>query len=215
MSAVLILLVLFQGDAGTAVVMAVIAAGMLWVVGAPLRVLMALASAGVAGVVAIFLTSPVRMRRLTAFLDPTLDLTGANHQANAGMFAIASGGWWGVGLGASRQKWGSLPEAHTDFIFAVLGEEFGLFGSLVVLYDRHLGLCRHPDRVTCRRFVRSFCRWWYHYLVHGAGADQSRSCTADASDRWGAAAAGLLRGLRVGGQFAGRRGPARLRAPGT
>jgi cell division protein FtsW len=49
------------------------------------------------------------------------------------MFAIASGGWWGVGLGASRQKWGSLPEAHTDFIFAVLGEEFGLFGSLVVL----------------------------------------------------------------------------------
>ena len=54
-------------------------AGMLWVVGTPLRVLMALASAGVAGVVAIFLTSPVRMRRLTAFLDPTLDLTGANH----------------------------------------------------------------------------------------------------------------------------------------
>ena len=132
-SAVLILLVLFQGDAGTAVVMAVIAVGMLWVVGAPLRVLMALASAGVAGVIAIFVTSPVRMRRLAAFLDPTLDLTGANHQANAGMFAIASGGWWGVGLGASRQKWGSLPEAHTDFIFAVLGEEFGLFGSLVVL----------------------------------------------------------------------------------
>jgi cell division protein FtsW len=132
-SAVLILLVLFQGDAGTAVVIAVIAAGMLWVVGAPLRVLTALASAGVAGVVAIFLTSPVRMRRLTAFLDPSLDLNGANHQASAGMFAIASGGWWGVGLGASRQKWGSLPEAHTDFIFAVLGEEFGLFGSLVVL----------------------------------------------------------------------------------
>jgi cell division protein FtsW len=73
------------------------------------------------------------MRRLAAYLDPTADLNGANDQANAGMFAIASGGWWGVGLGASRQKWGSLPEAHTDFIFAVLGEEFGLFGSLVVL----------------------------------------------------------------------------------
>ena len=83
--------------------------------------------------IAIFVTSPVRMRRLAAFLDPTVDLNGANDQANAGMFAIASGGWWGVGLGASRQKWGSLPEAHTDFIFAVLGEEFGLFGSLVVL----------------------------------------------------------------------------------
>jgi cell division protein FtsW len=132
-SAVLILLVLFQGDAGTAVVMAVIVAGMLWVVGAPLRVLVALSSAGAAGVITIFVTSSVRMRRLAAFLDPTLDLNGANDQANAGMFAIASGGWWGVGLGASRQKWGSLPEAHTDFIFAVLGEEFGLFGSLVVL----------------------------------------------------------------------------------
>jgi cell division protein FtsW len=132
-SGILVLLVLFQGDAGTAVVMAVIAAGLLWIVGAPLRVLMGLASAGLAGMIAIFITSSVRMRRLAAFLDPTLDANGANHQANAGMFAIASGGWWGVGLGASRQKWGSLPEAHTDFIFAVLGEEFGLCGSLVVL----------------------------------------------------------------------------------
>ena len=129
----LILLVLFQGDAGTAVVMAAVVAGILWIVGAPMRVLGALAGAGIAGVIAIFVSSPVRMRRLAAFLDPTADLGGANDQANAGMFAIASGGWWGVGLGASRQKWGSLPEAHTDFIFAVLGEEFGLFGSLVVL----------------------------------------------------------------------------------
>ncbi len=132
-SGLLILLVLFQRDAGTAVVMAAIVAGTLWIVGAPLRVLGALAAAGTAGVIAIFVSSPVRMRRLAAFLDPTADLNGANDQANAGMFAIASGGWWGVGLGGSRQKWGSLPAAHTDFIFAVLGEEFGLFGSLVVL----------------------------------------------------------------------------------
>ncbi len=129
----LILLVLFQGDAGTAVVMAAIAVGMLWVVGAPGRVLTGLGLAGVAGVVAIFVSSPVRMRRLAAFLDPSANLNGANDQANAGMFAIASGGWWGFGPGGSRQKWGSLPEAHTDFIFAVLGEELGLFGSLVVL----------------------------------------------------------------------------------
>ena len=132
-SGILVLLVMFQGDAGTAVVMAVIAAGILWIVGAPLRILLGLAAAGVAGIITIFVTSSVRMQRLAAFLDPTLDANGVNHQANAGMFAIASGGWWGVGLGASRQKWGSLPEAHTDFIFAVLGEEFGLFGSLVVL----------------------------------------------------------------------------------
>jgi cell division protein FtsW len=132
-SGLLILLVVFQGDAGTAVVMAGIVAGVLWIVGAPLRVLAALTGLGALGVVALFVSSSNRMRRLAAFLDPTADLNGANDQAQAGMYAIASGGWWGVGLGASRQKWGSLPEAHTDFIFAVLGEEFGLFGSLVVL----------------------------------------------------------------------------------
>jgi cell division protein FtsW len=130
---ILILLVVFQGDAGTAVVMAAIAAGVLWIVGAPLRVLATLSAVGLAGVIALFVSSPVRMRRLTAFLDPSAHLNGANDQANAGMYAIAAGGWWGVGLGASRQKWGGLPEAHTDFIFAVMGEELGLFGSLIVL----------------------------------------------------------------------------------
>jgi cell division protein FtsW len=132
-SALLILLVVFQGDAGTAVVMAGIAAGILWIVGAPLPVLAGLAAAGSAGVAAIFVTSPVRMRRLAAFLDPSLTIGGINDQASSGIWAIASGGWWGVGLGASRQKWGGLPAAHTDFIFAVLGEEFGLLGSLMVL----------------------------------------------------------------------------------
>jgi cell division protein FtsW len=129
----LVLLVVFQGDAGTAVVMAGIVAGVLWIVGAPMRIFGSFTLLGVAGIVALFVTSPNRMRRLAAFLDPSADLNGANDQANAGMYAIAAGGWWGVGLGASRQKWGSLPEAHTDFIFAVIGEEFGLFGSLIVL----------------------------------------------------------------------------------
>jgi cell division protein FtsW len=132
-SGLLILLVVFQGDAGTAVVMAGIVLGMLWIVGAPMQVLAGLGAAGLAGVAAMFVSSPVRMKRLAAFLDPTINANGINDQANAGMYAIASGGWWGVGLGASRQKWGSLPEAHTDFIFAVLGEEFGLLGSLMVL----------------------------------------------------------------------------------
>ncbi|HET9873843.1 MAG TPA: putative lipid II flippase FtsW [Propionibacteriaceae bacterium] len=129
----LVLLVVFQGDAGTAVVMAGIVAGVLWIVGAPMRVFASFTALGIAGIVGLFVTSPNRMRRLAAFLDPSADLNGANDQANAGMYAIVAGGWWGVGLGASRQKWGSLPEAHTDFIFAVIGEEFGLFGSLIVL----------------------------------------------------------------------------------
>jgi cell division protein FtsW len=129
----LILLVVFQGDAGTAVVLVAIAVGVLWIVGAPMRVLAGLGVTALAGVVALFVTSPVRMRRLAAFIDPTAQLNGANDQANAGMYAIASGGWWGVGLGASRQKWGSLPEAHTDFIFAVIGERYGFMGAALVL----------------------------------------------------------------------------------
>lgn len=129
----LVLLVVFQHDAGTAVVMAAIVAGMLWIVGAPLRVFGVVLGAGALGVAALFVSSPNRMRRLGAYLNPNADPYGANDQANASMFAVATGAWWGLGLGASRQKWGTLPEAHTDFIFAVIGEEFGLFGSLVVL----------------------------------------------------------------------------------
>ena len=132
-SLVLILLVVFQGDAGTAVVMGSIMVGVLFIVGAPLRVLGTLGALAGAGVVALFITSRERMRRLAAFLDPTADLNGANDQANAAMMAIASGGWWGQDLGGSRQKWGGLPVAHSDYIFAVIGEELGLFGSLIVL----------------------------------------------------------------------------------
>ncbi|GAB3761904.1 putative lipid II flippase FtsW [Microlunatus parietis] len=130
---ILVLLVVFQRDAGTAVVLASIMVGVLWVVGAPLRIFVSIAVAGVAGVVGLFLTSSNRMTRLAAFLDPSADLGGANDQTAAGLLAVAMGGWWGSGIGGSKQKWGGLPEAHTDFIFAVIGEELGLFGSLIVL----------------------------------------------------------------------------------
>jgi cell division protein FtsW len=105
----------------------------LWIVGAPMRIFASIGIVGLLGVVFLFVTSPNRMTRLFAFLNPTADQSGANLQSTVAMQGIASGGWWGVGLGASRQKWGSLPEAHTDFIFAVIGEELGLFGSLAVL----------------------------------------------------------------------------------
>jgi cell division protein FtsW len=129
----IIMLIVFQGDAGTAAVVIGIVGAVLWMVGAPLRVFAGLTAAGIAGIAVLVLTSPTRISRFQAFLNPTASLDGINHQATIGMYAIASGGWWGVGLGASRQKWGSLPEAHSDFIFAVIGEELGLFGSLMVL----------------------------------------------------------------------------------
>ena len=153
----MILLVVFQGDAGTAVVMAGIVACILWIVGAPMRIFVGLGALGVAGVVGLFATSANRMVRLFAFLNPGSDTSGANLQSTVAMHAIASGGWWGVGLGASRQKWGSLPEAHTDFIFAVIGEELGLFGSLMVLF-LFLVLGYAGIRIALRS-TDNFCRY--------------------------------------------------------
>ncbi|MEI2712790.1 MAG: putative lipid II flippase FtsW [Nocardioides sp.] len=128
-----IALVLVGRDLGTALVLFAIMLGMLWVVGAPPR-LFAL-SLSVIGVLAIALAavSPTRMARIANFSDPFRDYHGTGWQPAHGLYALASGGWFGEGLGASRQKWGDLPEAHTDFIFAVLGEELGLVGTLLVV----------------------------------------------------------------------------------
>lgn len=132
-SLLLVLLVVFQGDMGTAMIMIAILAGILWAVGTPIRLLLAAGLAAAVGTAVMAAASPSRVRRMLAFLNPEHDVNGVNMQATIGVFALATGGWWGVGLGASRQKWGALPEAHTDYIFAVIGEELGLFGALVVL----------------------------------------------------------------------------------
>lgn len=129
----IILLIVFQGDAGTAAVVIGTVGAVLWMVGAPMRIFALLIAIGAAGLITLVLTSPTRISRFTAFLNPSKNLDGVNLQATVATNAIASGGWWGLGLGASRQKWGALPEAHSDFIFAVIGEELGLFGSLTVL----------------------------------------------------------------------------------
>jgi cell division protein FtsW len=130
---VVIGLVVLQGDLGTALVLFAIVLGMLWVVGAPGR-LFTFSLVSVA-VLALYLatTSAERLQRLTNFADPFKDYQGAGWQPAHGLFAMSSGGIFGKGIGASQQKWGSLPEAHTDFIFAVLGEELGLLGTLLVL----------------------------------------------------------------------------------
>ncbi len=131
---VVVTLVLWQRDLGTALVLLAIMLAMLWAVGAPGR-LFALA-ASIAGVGALYLatTDSERRQRLLSFTDPFKDFHDAGWQPAHGLYALSSGGWFGEGLGASRQKWGDLPEAHTDFIFAVLGEELGLVGTgLVVL----------------------------------------------------------------------------------
>ncbi len=130
---IITLLVIKGGDLGTALVLFAIVLGMLWVVGAPGKLF-----AGALAVVAVFAlylagTSAERLDRLTNFVDPFKNYEGAGWQAAHGLFAMSSGKWFGKGIAASQQKWGSLPEAHTDFIFAVLGEELGLAGTLLVL----------------------------------------------------------------------------------
>jgi cell division protein FtsW len=76
---------------------------------------------------------PYRLERLASFADPFKDSQDTGWQAVQGLYALASGGWWGVGLGASREKWSYLPNAHTDFILAIIGEELGLVGTLLVV----------------------------------------------------------------------------------
>ena len=128
-----ILLVLWQDDLGTALVLFAIVLGMLWVVGAPIR-LFAGAFAFVSVLVGyLAVTNSERLARLTTFSDPFKDFQGTGWQPAHGILAMSSGGVLGKGISASVQKWGSLPEAHTDFIFAVLGEELGLVGTLLVL----------------------------------------------------------------------------------
>ncbi len=132
-SLVIVGLVLFGGDLGTALVLMAIVLGMLWVVGAPARLFAG--SLVTVAVVALYIasTSQERLERLTNFADPFKDYQGAGWQSAHGLFAFSSGGLFGKGISASQQKWGSLPEAHTDFILAVLGEELGLVGTLLVL----------------------------------------------------------------------------------
>ena len=132
-SAVLIGLVVLNRDLGTGMVMGAIVMAMLWHVGASWRMLASIAGTVVAVVVLLIATSINRMDRILGFFNSGHDVMGVNLQPLRGVFALATGGWWGVGLGASRQKWGSLAEAHTDYVLAIVGEELGLVGTLLVL----------------------------------------------------------------------------------
>ncbi|MFE2282193.1 putative lipid II flippase FtsW [Streptomyces sp. NPDC059454] len=127
-------LIMLGGDMGTAIILTAILFGLLWLAGAPTRLFVGVLSiAALLGAILIR-TSPNRMARLTC-LGATEPQTGPVDcwQAVHGIYALASGGIFGSGLGASVEKWGQLPEAHTDFIFAVTGEELGLAGTLSVL----------------------------------------------------------------------------------
>ena len=131
-------LVVAGNDLGTALVLMAMALACLFVGAFPGKYF-ALLAAGLAAVTAFFvLSSENRLNRLTLALtghadQAAIDTTGQAWQSNHGLFSLASGGWFGVGLGASREKWSWLPEAHNDFIFAIIGEELGLLGTIAVI----------------------------------------------------------------------------------
>ena len=132
---VVIGLILAGHDLGTAIVILVIVAAVLLVAGAPKRVFALGGVLAAAGVAFMVTTSSNRTSRISNWLDPTCQSNpdGWCGQSVHGMYALADGGWWGVGLGASKEKWAWLSEAHNDFIFAIIGEELGLPGTLVIL----------------------------------------------------------------------------------
>jgi cell division protein FtsW len=126
-------LVVVGRDLGTALVFFALLVAMLWVVGAPGRLFVLALMSVSALALALAATSSVRAARLANFIDPFKDYHGTGWQPAHGLYALSTGGVFGEGIGASQQKWGQLPEAHTDFIFAVLGEELGLVGTLLVI----------------------------------------------------------------------------------
>jgi len=130
---IICILVILQGDLGTALIVGPILLSLFYAIGAPLRLF---TWSTIFGLLAIFLLSiqeGYRIQRFLSWINPSAENQDAGWQVMHGKYALASGGWTGIGLGASKEKWGWLPAAHTDFIFAVVGEEIGLVGTVIVL----------------------------------------------------------------------------------
>ncbi|HZQ29035.1 MAG TPA: putative lipid II flippase FtsW [Acidimicrobiales bacterium] len=127
------MLVMLQPDMGTTLVTGCIVLAVLWVAGTRLSSMTTLLGITALGAFIVGWAEPYRRARMLSFIDPWKDAGNTGYQAAQGLVALGSGGWFGVGLGASRAKWGFLPNAHTDFIFAIIGEELGLVGALLVV----------------------------------------------------------------------------------
>jgi cell division protein FtsW len=126
-------LMMYQKDLGTTLVVVIIAASLLWTAGLPGRLIALLGVISCSSVWAMVVMEPFRFQRVYAWLHPARYATNEAYQALQGLSGLASGGWIGFGLGASRQKWGYVPNQDTDFIFSIIGEELGLIGTLLVV----------------------------------------------------------------------------------
>ena len=127
------LLVVLEPDLGTTVVIAIIVGLVLYVEGLPMRLFATLAGLGAVMATLLALVASYRLDRITGWLNPEADPTGTGFQLLQSLYALGTGGWFGVGLGSSRGKWNFVPNPETDFVFAIIGEELGLVGALAVL----------------------------------------------------------------------------------
>ncbi|OQO93093.1 putative lipid II flippase FtsW [Saccharomonospora piscinae] len=130
---VMFALVMAQPDLGGTITLAVVLLALLWFAGAPKRLFAMIIAGAVIGAVVLALVEPYRLERVTSFLNPDADPLGTGMQANQALYALADGGLLGKGLGQGQSKWMYLPNVQHDFIFALIGEELGLVGCLVVL----------------------------------------------------------------------------------
>ncbi|MBW3591418.1 MAG: putative lipid II flippase FtsW [Actinobacteria bacterium] len=133
-TAMMLGLVIAQPDLGTAIIIGGTMVVVLFLAGARVTHVGALAAGGMVAAVMLALARSYRRERVLSFLDPWADPLDTGYHVIQGQIAIGSGGFFGVGLGASRQKWSYVPNAHTDFIYAIIGEELGLSGTLFVLF---------------------------------------------------------------------------------
>jgi cell division protein FtsW len=130
---VLLTLLVLEPDLGMTVTLGVVMVSLLFYAGAPLRLMAALSGGAAAGALVLATTASYRMSRIVAFLSPGADTESAGFQSRQALYSLAGGGLFGQGLGQGSAKWDYLPNAHNDFIFAIIGEELGFVGALAVL----------------------------------------------------------------------------------
>jgi cell division protein FtsW len=155
-TAILCLLVMTGDDLGTTFILLVIFLALLWVIGTPGRVFGGMLILACLAIAFMMVSSKYRLERILGFVNPQGGPTGPYMQSIQGKYALGSGGITGVGLGASGEKWGWVPESTSDYIFAILGEELGLIGTLCVTFL--YGLLAFAGLRIARRVSDLFCR---------------------------------------------------------
>ena len=133
-AAILSMLVMLGDDLGTTFILLVIFLALLWVIGTPGQLFIGILALMGFAMIILIIVAPYRLERITGFFNAQAQSSTAGWQTVQGTYAVGSGGWFGVGLGASRSKWGWVPNTTTDFIFAIIGEELGLVGTVCVTF---------------------------------------------------------------------------------